>query len=72
MTDARDASTEAVFNAMNWALPRRADVNSMVLGINFPRVVEQFVEVAYLRSSEGQATTRVHLTSKTQKSCGDA
>ena len=35
--------TEAVFNAMQWALNQRADVISMSLGINFPKVVERFV-----------------------------
>jgi subtilisin family serine protease len=39
--------TEAVFNAMSWALAQRADVISMSLGINFPRVVERFVQEGY-------------------------
>ncbi len=41
------ASTEAVFNSMNWALAQRADVISMSLGINFARVVEWFVKEGY-------------------------
>ena len=38
------ASTEAIFNALNWALKERADIISMSLGINFPGAVSQLIE----------------------------
>ncbi len=37
--------TEAVFNAIQWALSRRADVISMSLGIDFPGYVKRLIEV---------------------------
>lgn len=39
--------TEAVLNAIEWALRRRADVISMSLGINFPGVVERLIEAGF-------------------------
>ena len=38
------ASTEAIFNAIEWALKRKADVISMSLGIDFPGFVAQLME----------------------------
>jgi len=37
-------STEAVFNAIEWALKRRADVISMSLGMNFPGMLKSLME----------------------------
>ena len=39
--------TEAIFNAMTWALRRGADIISMSLGIDFPDVVKELVEANY-------------------------
>ena len=39
--------TEAVFNAIEWALTQRADVISMSLGMDFPGVVAQLCEAGF-------------------------
>jgi subtilisin family serine protease len=39
----KGAPTEAVFNAITWALRERADIVSMSLGIDFPRVVSSLI-----------------------------
>jgi subtilisin family serine protease len=41
------APTERVYNAIVWALRRRADVISMSLGIDFPGVVTELVRAGY-------------------------
>jgi subtilisin family serine protease len=41
------APTERVYNAIEWALKRRADVISMSLGIDFPGVVTQLVKTGF-------------------------
>jgi subtilisin family serine protease len=40
---ARGGSTEAIVNAIEWALKRRADIISMSLGINFPGMVTRLI-----------------------------
>ena len=52
--------TEAVFNAIEWALKRKADVISMSLGMDFPRFVKVLMEklglpqdIAVSRALEG-------------------
>jgi subtilisin family serine protease len=37
--------TEAVFNAIEWALRRRADIISMSLGMDFPRLVRSLIKI---------------------------
>jgi subtilisin family serine protease len=38
-----DASIDAVFNAINWALKERADIISMSLGMNYPALVADLI-----------------------------
>jgi subtilisin family serine protease len=56
----KGGSTEAIFNGIEWALKRKADVISMSLGMDFPGFVKQLVErldlpqdIAVSRALEG-------------------
>lgn len=40
-------NTETLYNAIMWALGERADVICMSLSINFPKMVERFIEKGY-------------------------
>ena len=44
-TGPHSGSTEAIYNAIAWALRERADIISMSLGIDFPKAVNKFIMV---------------------------